>query len=172
MGFWKNVKKTLTTISFKGRASRKEIIDFFLFNLLFGVISGLFFGFPLVRALVTISTAPSIKVGMDKLSSTFLIYMFIVGIILTILYIWLSIASITLNVRRFHDLGLSGWVYFAFIVVTAIITIAPEQYQTACTILSYALGFGLFIYLASVKGSVNANKFGEPVVPPDNIEKQ
>lgn len=83
---------------FKGRATKAEYWIFFLFLVLFNIIIG--------GGILGIGTA----IGLLFESG---IPLGIAWFILLILYIPLTIALISLSVRRLHDLGLSGfWLFY------------------------------------------------------------
>ena len=78
-------------LDFKGRASRSEFWYFFLFSIIASVVAG---------GLIGALARPSDEVP----------------IILFVVVIALTIPLLSVTVRRFHDFGVSGWMYCAFIV--------------------------------------------------------
>lgn len=73
--------------NFNGRARRKEYWMFFLFNMLFAIVT----------------------VIIDFILGTFLL-------IYAIYVLALIIPSIAVTIRRLHDIGKSGWWYFILLV--------------------------------------------------------
>lgn len=164
MGFWKNIKQTMTNLSFKGRSSRKELIHYVIFSFLWGIISGLFCFFPIFFS-VGLSVAQTGKIDFTNISTGFIIYAIISIFIVLTVGIWLFIANITLYVRRFHDLNYSGWAYFIYCIIVFVITLGPQKYQSLCSTISSLLGFALMVFLMSAKGTYGPNKYGESKLP-------
>jgi uncharacterized membrane protein YhaH (DUF805 family) len=82
-------------VNFNGRARRKEFWIFILFNLIF-FVGALF--------LTNLSKIPSGRVGEDLIPN-----LAIICLILTFIGI---IPVISVTVRRLHDIGKSGWMFF------------------------------------------------------------
>lgn len=71
------------------------------------------------------------------------------------------IPGISIVVRRLHDLGFSGWLYLAYIVIYAILgTLDPTG---VCTVV---LGLGFVIYLCCATGK------GDNIYGPNPLNKQ
>ena len=97
MGFKEAIRVCLREKYFtlSGRASRSEYWYFYLFAVLCWIaIAVLFFGIGGIRAFET---------------GQFTAINYIVGAVGVIAFFYLLIPSITAQVRRFHDRGLSGW---------------------------------------------------------------
>lgn len=170
MKFWQNVKNTLTNIKFKGRSCRKEYIHFTIFELLFSFIIGLFVFIPLFALIFKItvfsSSAGAVlpsKFNFNNAPLALYLYCIISIIIYALLNIWIFIASITLTVRRFHDLNYSGWVYFFIWLFSTIIPFVLKSENISRGI-SLILGLGLLIVQTCIKGTEGTNKYGESVI--------
>ena len=170
MGFWKNIKEIMTNITFKGRSTRKEIINYIIFNFLYGLILGIFCSFPIIFA-VKKSVAQTGSINFSNIPNGLLIYIVIVFFIAIIIGLWMFIAGLALYVRRFHDLNYSGWAYFIYYIISVIICFGPPKYQTICTTISYIMGLALMIYLMSVKGTFGPNKYGNSKIAEENIQQ-
>ena len=105
---------------FSGRASRREFWSFFVVNMIAAII---FIGLDLIFG--TINTS----LGVGVLSGLYILF--------------ISTPSLSLMVRRIHDLNKSGYYIF--------LTFIP------------LLGHILVIYWACAKGSEDTNLFGESV---------
>lgn len=89
--------------TFTGRARRKEFWMFVLFNIIFGLVA---------KLLDDVFGLSFDKTGMMN------------GGILNMLYsLFVLVPTLSLTVRRFHDIGKSGWIYFRFVLVSIIATI-------------------------------------------------
>ena len=108
-------------ISFKGRASRSEYWWFFLFCICVGVITGIV----------------DFVVGWNV--------MWITNIVIIALFL----PTLSVAVRRLHDMGRSGWWY--------LIVIIPY------------IGWIMFLILMIIEGEEHPNGYGE--VPTNTIEK-
>jgi len=108
--------------NFKGRASRKEFWLYMLFDSIF-----------LILAIV-----------LDYVCKTY-ISLFgpqkIIGWIFVIYYYATYVPSISVGVRRLHDSGRIGWMYF--------VRFAPF------------IGFIWYLYLMTIKGTQGTNQYGE-----------
>jgi uncharacterized membrane protein YhaH (DUF805 family) len=82
---------------------------------------------------------------------------------MAIIMIPLMYADISLVVRRFHDVGLSGWWLTAIFAVTLLALALPLQ---GSSIWMFALlmpvNIGYVVLLLLVPGSKGANRYGEP----------
>lgn len=127
------VKATLSNPSFKGRSRRSEFWWSTLFILIIELICE--------RTLV-VSNVPVIS---------------ILGLIITIVLIYLLLA---LNVRRFHDLGYSGWwlfINFAFNISTIIF----KNYDFVDILHTMSLGLNLIVLVVCMFDSENKhNEYG------------
>lgn len=144
-------------LTFRGRASRSEYWWFYLFTMLAGNI------LPLIGVMLGVVLGP------------------VVAILLGILYLALMPPLLSVNVRRLHDVGRSGWwiggamiAFPAFGILAAIAGIAsegPDQLasETAGPLFAIMVGLAVLIGLAygitmlvfSVKrGDPGPNRFG------------
>lgn len=97
--------------NFSERASRSEFWYFRIFSL-FSVVIAVF-----LMLLLTDLTS-NVK---DELVIGFVITVDIVSILYIIIVI--PVTNISLSVRRFHDIGFSGWLYFILLLLTGDIAI-------------------------------------------------
>lgn len=89
--------------TFTGRARRKEFWMFVLMNLIFGTVAKLL----------------DEVLGLNLPGSGFMD-----GGIINLLYsLFVIVPTLALTVRRFHDIGKSGWVYFRFVLAAILVTI-------------------------------------------------
>lgn len=133
-----------------GRASRQEYWMFVLFNFLIvlglAAVFLLFFGG--LAALNPQDIASSALAG----GSIVLIILLIIPI-----YAWAlltMVAGFAVTIRRFHDLGLSGWLYLVFMIVGMI------------PLLNILSGLALLVMMC-IKGTNGPNKFGDDPTQPD-----
>lgn len=132
----------------KGRATRKELWSFFTFSLLFVILFSLISGF-----ILGIHLAMTNQMELLEEEAKW------IGIWPTIIIL---LPSISLSVRRLHDVNLSGWwymiwipYYFIFIVADLLnITVNSWWYITIipCSILG--------IYTSFWRGTKGKNKYG------------
>jgi uncharacterized membrane protein YhaH (DUF805 family) len=113
---------------FKGRSSRKEYVIFYIF----GILSIVFIS--LLVAPILISLLEESKYN-NIFFSSLKVYI-VIQFIIFIVYI---LASISLTVRRLHDLNFSGW----WILLTLVIPFLP------------------FLTFVFMKGTKGPNKYGE-----------
>ena len=146
--FWTNIWYDLTHITFKGRASKKEYLYWFLFHILFSLVFFLFVSLP----------ANILKPQIQNLSTTaqlmLIIYFFASIIIAFVLGIWKFLADITISVRRFHDFGKSAWVplFWFWVIAIAVVVIV----SVAVTIISAGIGLdkASVIKMSAISGQV------------------
>ena len=107
-----------------GRARRKEYWGFVLFSTLICLLP------MLVGLAAGIGIDPSLEA--EQASAAFAIGMLITGLVLLIMII----PSITVGVRRLHDVGMSGWLWLINLVPSVggifmlVIALMPSQPQT------------------------------------------
>lgn len=118
---------------FVGRADRREYISFVLFNLLIIMLINIIY----------------FAIGSDWLILLKLSYM-----------LYSFIPSITLKVRRLHDLNLSGWWVAVLILVFILVKSLNEQNIINIICLSFLVA--TVVYLTCKKGNSTPNKYGEP----------
>ena len=134
--------------NFKGRASRQEFWMFVLLNILFVFAAQVIDGF---LNIVVFS------VGTKAYGPLYLIYSFAI-----------LVPNLAVTVRRFHDIGKSGWWLAALLVLvfgwvwTLPINPTPQDIDSTFMLLSLLVGvasiWGL-VWLAS-KGQPGTNKWG------------
>jgi len=133
--------ETITKKYFKtsNRAGRKEYFSFILFSTLLTEIAGFIF------------------IINDQKMNWFIGSLVFITILFTL---YSFIPSITLTVRRLHDLNFSGWWFLIVILLSVIMVLFSNN-----KIIYYSLLFVLFtgiIYLFFKKGTPTTNKYGEP----------
>ena len=121
------------------RASRKEYFSFILFSTLLDVITGFLF------------------IINDQKMNWFIGTL----VFITILFrLYSFIPSITLTIRRLHDLNLSGWWFFMLtLIVILVIYFIPQN--TISTVILCILTI-VVILITFKKGTPTTNKYGEP----------
>ena len=122
-------------LDFKGRASRSEFWYFMLFYILASFLGGFVIGF-LVR--------PSSE------------FFYVLAIII---FVGLFIPALSVTVRRFHDFGVSGWMYCAFIV-PYVISGFIEDVQPVLALIIEIGTLVIFLVYASKEPNKGKNKFG------------
>jgi uncharacterized membrane protein YhaH (DUF805 family) len=118
---------------FKGRASRKEYLSFLIFDNLL-----LFF----MEILNTV------------ISSNILI------MVITIYALVSVFPSISVTIRRMHDINLSGWWCLALTIIGVVFTSFLTQSIMGYIVLCIVIIIAMFIICK--KGDPTANKYGEP----------
>lgn len=148
MGFTESIRTCLREkfITFSGRASRSEYWYFVLFYFLV-----------FVGSMLAMFMVGSLDAFMDgDVSSMFSGFSAIIPIALVLFGLGIIIPGIAVLVRRFHDVGLSGWWYLASILVSVI----PVIGEAAGGIASIAV-----FVITLLKGTTGANKYGpDPLV--------
>lgn len=134
--------------SFEGRLGRERIAISTLWLCIFGII--------IPTPIIILATL---------LKSEILVIMttFVFGIPLLI-------STLSLTTRRCHDLGYSGWIYLAFIVIVALASLA--FYIISPLTVCYIIGFPaaiLSLYLWAWPGQFEENKYG---APPRGVERR
>lgn len=114
---------------FQGRSRRSEYWWVFLANFIIGMI---------VTLLLTV-----IGGGLGSLN----VLGMLLGGIMTLYFLAILVPSIALSVRRFHDLGQSGWLFLVFMVVAMI------------PLLGFLAVIALYIWFA-MPGTTGPNKYG------------
>ena len=134
----------------KGRASRKEYIVRSLMTMFLYIISQYVY-------------------RVSDLINHFLLD--IISIILSVLFVIYVIQVFFLNLRRLHDFNASGWwqllipfIPFIICIVTWRGSIAISQSLILVMPFLLLLPYLLFIPLSIIKGTLSANKYGEPPI--------
>ena len=123
-------------LNFKGRASRSEFWYFFLFYILASFLGGFVIGFLMS------------PYGESALLS-----------VLIIVFVGLFIPALSVTVRRFHDFGVSGWMYCAFIVPFVISGFIEDVQPVLAGIIKLGI-LVIFLVYASKESNKGKNKFG------------
>lgn len=129
------------SFSIKGRATRKEYWTFILFQIAVNLI---------VVSLVLLSNL-----------------MFILWLCLIFMFVSVP-ASLTLIVRRLHDIGLSGW-YFWILILIWFVCNFMSRVNNALSIIFSLISFLVWLYVGLKPGMTNHNKYGAPAIV-DNVK--
>ena len=138
---------------YSGRASRKEFLSIFLLNLIVGLVAKII-SFPLERTTEMESTPLSI----------FVLVLGIFGIILFLM-------KISAEVRRLHDLGISGWWlgsgYLLMVAgMFAGLSLGSKELFAVLTGLGVLLLIGLLLISCFMPNGKKDNKFGPSLLMP------
>lgn len=129
---------------FQGRARRSEYWYFVLFNFL--VIIGLAVAGGIVGAVFGFG-------GIGAGSGTLILIIVLVGLY----WLGMLIPNIAVQVRRFHDLGVTGW----FVLIFALLGAIPY--------IGWLISIGEFVWFCQ-RGTVGENKYGLDPYAPDPSE--
>jgi uncharacterized membrane protein YhaH (DUF805 family) len=129
----------------QGRASRPEFWGFMLFCLTVTVLLALLTGTWRMKPLVGLWIDPSHG-------------FYLLRTVGTVIEIVLVVPAITVTIRRFHDIELSGWWYLGLIVVTVLITARFADGE----ILGPLFGFIALSWVGLRKGTDRTEKYGPP----------
>jgi uncharacterized membrane protein YhaH (DUF805 family) len=144
---------------FSGRSSRKEYWMFFLLWALAFVALGIGLIVAIAGSLPGLargSVAPLAAAGIG-----FWILLAVFGLF----FLASLVPMIALQVRRLHDLNLSGWYYLAYFVGGLIL----DQVPNVGSSLNSLLGIG-WIVLNCMAGTRGANRYGEDPLDPVSAE--
>ena len=125
-------------LDFKGRASRSEFWYFFLFYIITSFLVGWVIG-SFVALL-----GGSVNVLL---------------VVLSVVFIALFIPALSVTVRRFHDFGVSGWMYCAFIPPLMISGYIQDAQPSLAGIIKLGTLVVFCVYV-SQKPNKRKNKFG------------
>ena len=144
MGFWQIVKKCLITdiANFSGRSTRKEFWWFKLFVFIIGIILG-------VAELVF----DDISNGSPA-----------IGLIARLVNIPFAIASLSVEVRRFHDTGRSTVQYGIYLAIMLVVVIVGSIVNLLVGLIAALAGTFYYIYIVCLKSEEGANKYGSYVI--------
>lgn len=148
--------------NFRGRASRSEynwpLLFIFLSQIILTIISA-----SLVLFLF-------LSEGSDLLFFIFLSINMIFQFISILFFIFLIIPSITILIRRLHDIGYSGWYYLFYVVITSVIELLCYMISEYLFIFSYII-FSIPLYLVMIlPGENKTNRFG--TIPKNELNHQ
>jgi uncharacterized membrane protein YhaH (DUF805 family) len=121
------------------RASRKEYFSFILFSTLLTEIAGFIF------------------IINDQKMNWFIGSLVFISILFTL---YSFIPSITLTIRRLHDLNLSGWWCFILTLIGVLVISFIPQNIISTAILCVLIIVAILIIFK--KGTPTTNKYGEP----------
>ena len=125
-------------LDFKGRASRSEFWYFFLFYIIASFVAGW-----LIGSFVAL-LGGSVNVLL---------------VVLSVVFIALFIPILSVTVRRFHDFGVSGWMYCAFIPPLMISGYIQDTQPSLAGIIKLGTLVVFCVYV-SQKPNKRKNKFG------------
>ncbi|MRU16922.1 DUF805 domain-containing protein [Roseovarius sp. A21] len=142
--------------SIQGRASRSEFWGFTLFTLAVMVLLALFTGSWRMKPLFGLWLDPSHG-------------FYLLRIVGTLIELALFVPAITVTIRRFHDIGLSGWWYLTILISSAYITTQLADGE----ILGPLFGLIALSGVALRKGTYRGEKYGPaPEAPaPENARE-
>ena len=88
-------------------------------------------------------------------------------LVMSAIMIPLMYAELSLVVRRFHDVGLSGWWLLPIFAVAGVLFLLMEVWPSPWLLLAlFPVNFGYIFLLFLVPGSRETNRFGEPPTLP------
>ena len=139
--------------NFRGRASRSEYNWSILFTNLMLIPVNLFYSILIGIILLLPESNP--------VASFFaLIIMLISFLLFAIFYLCLLIPSITILMRRLHDIGYSGWLYFLYILIYVVISVIFLQISYLVYVfISFILSIPLLMIMI-LPGDNMPNKYG------------
>ncbi len=144
-------KITKKILNFKGRARRSEYWIFVLFYNVLVPLSSLLLIVPFFYVNDPIYTSVAAILG---------------STLFTLIFIFLTIGQISVTIRRFHDLNLSGWYFFLYIILQMIFIFHRFMLGDSYTILAFAVAILyiiiLIIFLVFMlwDGTIGDNKYG------------
>lgn len=138
---------------YSGRAPRSEYWWFTLFQIIVVMV------FPLTIFAITPETFTDFDGNNSPAGDRF--EKWTIG-----LYYLTVIPMITVSVRRFHDLGLSGWWYIALFAIGLPSDINQDNMTFTLTALASWL---LELVICIRKGTVGPNRFGQDPLKPDHV---
>ena len=148
----------MTHLTFDGRASRKEFIFYKIFRFVLAILIMAAVFIPLLALIFALKGAVNIP---SWSMFALVIFLMIAFVVCGGLGMWLLATDACVSIRRLHDFGYNAWFYLIFIVITyvsqAIFMDRPLIVSSLCAF------FILFEFCigAFVKGSENANEYGE-----------
>lgn len=128
---------------FKGRASRSEFWYFFLFNTIVSLVTTLVF-------LLLI-----FLLGKEK-------WMILPSFLLMIYSFVIILPSSAVYVRRLHDVGVSGWWYLVYVVLSVLGGVCQICNISIASVLMFiTISMGIFMFIFTLmKGGKGENKYG------------
>lgn len=128
---------------FKGRASRSEFWYFFLFNTIVSLVTTLVF-------LLLI-----FLLGEER-------WMILPSLLLMIYNFVIILPSSAVYVRRLHDVGVSGWWYLVYVVLSVLGGVCQICNISIASVLMFiTILMGIFMFIFTLmKGGKGENKYG------------
>lgn len=174
--FWANIWYNFTHITFKGRSSAKEYQYWFLFCILYFVLTCVMISVPNMYLQTIANNSEEVLLGLS-------FYIILAAIVFCVFSIWKGLADLTLVVRRLHDMNKTGWWFVGYFIIAFIIVfvitlgfsiilvgaqISRETsdllIKTCSNILSFLFSFAFVLLCMIKKGNPSENKFGAPVL--------
>lgn len=129
-------------IDLKSRANRKEYIYYIIVQVIFNI------------SLYPIHTLYLAKIPL------FILYLFLLVQIIFVLI------TFSLNIRRLHDINISGLWYIFYIIVTSLIYFYFVGKDNGFSLRTKIIGYSSFVFiklfLIFFKGTPGPNKYGDP----------
>lgn len=129
-------------IYFKNRANRREYIYYIIVLMAFNI------------SLYPIHTSYITEIPI------FIIYFFL------FVQATFVIISLSLNIRRLHDINISGWWYLFYIIITSLVYFyfvgKDDGFSLRTKIFAYSTFVLMKLFLIFFKGTPGPNKYGSP----------
>lgn len=152
MGFQEAVRKCLSKwITFSGRAPRSEYWWFVLFYILVAVAFVILFLVVGGAGILSGSGAGPVAL--------------VLGLLITVVYIYLMIAGISAIVRRLHDRNMSGWWYGGLILLNIASTLLTLSgggggLSALLSLLVLVASIALLVFMC-LRGTQGPNRYGD-----------
>lgn len=143
---------------FSGRSRRKEYWFFALFTTLVMMAVGLGMAATIVSSLQGFTLASA--AALTNAGAAFWVFLTFLGLF----FLASIIPGVAVQVRRLHDLGVSGWWYLVFIVAGGALDQVPNVGPSLNSLIS--LGWIVWMFMPGTKG---ANRYGEDPKDPVNV---
>jgi len=139
ISFWNTCTKI---INFKSRANRKEYTYYLIVQIIFNI------------CLYPIHTLYVLKIHL------FILYFFLLVQMIFVLI------TLSLIIRRLHDIDVSGWWYLFYISISTMIYLyfvgKDDGFSLRTTIIGYSTFIFMEVFLIFFKGTEGPNKYGDP----------
>jgi|TARA_B110000503_G_C7045563_1_gene370089 uncharacterized membrane protein YhaH (DUF805 family) len=129
-------------IDFKNRADRKQYIYYVIVQIIFNI-----------------SLYPIHTLYLSKTPYFILYFILLVQAIF-------ALVLLSLNIRRLHDINISGWWYMFYIIMTSLIYFYFVGKDDGFSIRTKIIAYGTFVFmklfLIFTKGTQGTNRYGKP----------
>ena len=126
----------------KGRANRRQYVYYLIVQIIFNI-----------------SLYPIHTLYLSKTPYFILYFILVVQAIF-------ALVSLSLNIRRLHDINISGWWYLFYIIITSLIYFYFVGKDDGFSIRTKVIAYGTFVFmelfLTFTKGTEGENRYGEP----------